>query len=843
MIKKCVRCINVLIIILLLSCNEEDKISSREYPLINTLPVSNITENGASFSAEITYRGGFEILSYGFAWSTAPNPVIASSERVIILGEPDGLTFSSQVNSSLKVENTYYVRPFVITKDYTVYGSTVKFLSLGANAPIINSIFPLSVHYRDTVTISGQNFSYLKSSVQVKLGDNPSKVVVTTDTLVQVIVSDEISSPSFNVQLSIQGNSTVSSELISFKPPEITSISNPNPVFGDTISINGKYFGFTADQNTVLLNETEVSPIFVGNDRLDISIPAVDKKFNISISNTASQSTTSPEITIPDPIIDSITPDSGFWGDEIVLKGENFGQIQGIAQFRCNGILAKMDSFSNTKIVASLPSDINNPIEIVLSVNSTLSNSISFYYLGPEVVGFAPEFGTWGDTIVLRGNNFSSNPTDNEVKMNDYSADILESSKDKITFKVPNELDSKSSAVTIEVNNLIEEASSFTLNDPVVESITPSELTDIDQSVTIRGANFNPIQANNSIQFNELSLEVLSSSPTDITVLLDELILDNPLVSEIVTGSFLINNSIGSDFSEDLRIDYTTAWRELPNRNFDNVTEIINDEGRTYLILNNTQIFEFNFSSNSWRFLTSFPGEVGYDGNRYRGSGFLIDDFLYYGMGLNARTGCSTNPNIVCPGLPMNDFWRYSISTNSWSKLNETPLSGNGITGFTVSGRSFIISDEGFYEYDSSDDTWMAKDNIPENFYSYNLLATVGEHEVFVYYTQLSEDRSIQKYDPINDTWTFLFSNPDFRYVEDMEIIDSNIYFTKLSFPIPGSNNYISELIRLNTITLETEALDLPEDQTVLIPCKRAGKLYFDGYNASDGFYVLDTQF
>lgn len=117
----------IMVATLLIECGEED-VSSREYPRLKTLPVTNITADGATFNAEITIRGSFEVLSYGFVWNTDKTPTVDSSEKIEVHENINTLRFSLHVTSALKEDEKYYYKAFLITDDYTVYGKELTFI-------------------------------------------------------------------------------------------------------------------------------------------------------------------------------------------------------------------------------------------------------------------------------------------------------------------------------------------------------------------------------------------------------------------------------------------------------------------------------------------------------------------------------------------------------------------------------------------------------------------------------------------------------------------------------------------------------------------------------------------
>ncbi|MEQ9167308.1 MAG: hypothetical protein RLO12_13715 [Fulvivirga sp.] len=72
--------LSVFILLLLVTCTKEDEVF-REYPRLKTLPVVDISEEGATFSAQILELGNQDIIEYGFVWGETENLSIENSER------------------------------------------------------------------------------------------------------------------------------------------------------------------------------------------------------------------------------------------------------------------------------------------------------------------------------------------------------------------------------------------------------------------------------------------------------------------------------------------------------------------------------------------------------------------------------------------------------------------------------------------------------------------------------------------------------------------------------------------------------------------------------------------
>jgi hypothetical protein len=120
---------NILLIsslIMLANCDEAD-ITSRPYPRIKTLPVTNISEEGVTFNAELISAEDFEVIEYGFIWGNQEELTISNSEVQSFFEVPTPSNFSFQLNTALDLNSVNYVRAYARTSEYIVYGVNEEF--------------------------------------------------------------------------------------------------------------------------------------------------------------------------------------------------------------------------------------------------------------------------------------------------------------------------------------------------------------------------------------------------------------------------------------------------------------------------------------------------------------------------------------------------------------------------------------------------------------------------------------------------------------------------------------------------------------------------------------------
>jgi uncharacterized protein (TIGR02145 family) len=94
-----------------------------DLPIVETIPVYNITATTASGGGEIKSNGCSSISARGVCWSTSPNPMIYDNKTND--GSETGSFTSTLIN--LEPNTTYYVRAYAINSIGTAYGQEISF--------------------------------------------------------------------------------------------------------------------------------------------------------------------------------------------------------------------------------------------------------------------------------------------------------------------------------------------------------------------------------------------------------------------------------------------------------------------------------------------------------------------------------------------------------------------------------------------------------------------------------------------------------------------------------------------------------------------------------------------
>ena len=667
-------------------------------PNVITQEVSNITDKGALFSATVDNVSQGEALEYGFVWSsTAQAPTI--SDETVILNPTVEPFYSIEITTRLESQVEYYVRAYIKTEEFIIYGNIVSFLSLGSSAPTITSIIPTDVYYGDTLSISGTNFSTVNGNNLIKTGGIRPPAVFTSDSLLKVVVQDSLAVSEFNVSVSVAGNIAESAQTISFKAPQINSLSKNEVVYGDTVELYGRYFGYRKELNTVKVNGLEVEPIETDSTKIRLVLPVTEKTFSISVTNSVNQTATSNELTTLDPVLVSLTPDEGFYGDQVEIQGENFGHIKEIIEVYFNDKKAIVVESSNESAVLVVPSNIENPVSMKMVVQEYEAGEVPFEFTDLEVSSFSPLEATWRDEVTITGINFSPKLEENSVAIDGYEAEIVSSTPTEIIVKIPDEVDSKNASIQVKrLNRSKNFVSDLIMKDPVFTSISMNEF-ELEDILTIQGNNFHPVESKNQSSINGKGLEIITVSSTEITLKSSISIVSNELISEKISGQIEIKNSIGSDFTDNVELVYTGPWTQLNSTGLTVKPGMSSSASASKIYTAYQDIMFYDPTSDSWTTETSIPAE-----ERTWSLFFNSGDDIVIGSGVGPVSG------------NLSDMLKYSTSSGLWESLQTPPFNGaNGVKGtagrhkpyHTVfNDKQLLINTHNFYEYLPQTDNW-----------------------------------------------------------------------------------------------------------------------------------------
>ena len=201
--------------------------------------------------------------------------------------------------------------------------------------------------------------------------------------------------------------------------------------------------------------------------------------------------------TVPAPQVTSITPTSGIVNTQVTINGTGFQDTKGSSYVTFNGITATTTTWSDTQIIANVPSSaITGPVQVWVN-NSTPSNQdVLFTMPNPVVVSVTPTSGKVDSPIQINGSGFGTTQGTSTITMNSLPIDVVTWSDTAIAAHIPTTATGGSILITeggVRSNSNI----NFNIPAPRITSISPTRGTAGTQ-VTVTGSGFGATQVGNN---------------------------------------------------------------------------------------------------------------------------------------------------------------------------------------------------------------------------------------------------------------------------------------------------------------------------------------------------------
>ncbi|GET22110.1 IPT/TIG domain-containing protein [Prolixibacter denitrificans] len=368
-----------LILLQLASC-EKDNSGSQPFPEVNTLDITNVSSEGATFNAEIKMRGQSPIERYGFVWSAIEHLDTTIMDKVILSDNIESGKFSATISSTLKEGETYAVYAFAKTGEYAVFGKSIQFKSLGSKGPVVTSFSPETGSWGDTITIRGKNFSYVGYENTVKLGTIQALVTSASDTLLTIRVPEKLIEDKVNLSVSIFGNTSIAPNMFNYLVPEITKIEPLNGSFGDTITISGNNFTNDIRYNKVFFGNVSAIITSFSNKEIKVIVPgALNQTLSsIKLESTGHQLVYGTQFRLDAPVVESYNPASATKpNQEITITGKNFNPVTQYNTVFIDGYQANITDATDTTLKVILPDEVIPFYQISRFANLSVSLSIA----------------------------------------------------------------------------------------------------------------------------------------------------------------------------------------------------------------------------------------------------------------------------------------------------------------------------------------------------------------------------------------------------------------------------------------------------------------------------------
>jgi hypothetical protein len=164
----------------------------------------------------------------------------------------------------------------------------------------ITSISPTSGRAGDTVTINGNNFSSSIDGNRVRFNNAGAIIISATPTKIKVKAA--LDGSTGNVTVSVGSSAAVTGPIFTYlNVPQVQFLSPYQGRAGDTINIQGYYFGGTPVANIVRFNGIQANTLSATGTNLKVIVPQGVTSGRVTVTVNGKTSTDNAQFTVNEP--------------------------------------------------------------------------------------------------------------------------------------------------------------------------------------------------------------------------------------------------------------------------------------------------------------------------------------------------------------------------------------------------------------------------------------------------------------------------------------------------------------------------------------------------------------
>jgi RHS repeat-associated protein len=367
--------------------------------------------------------------------------------------------------------------------------------------PVINTLSPTTGPVATQVTINGSGFGATVASSSVAFNGNNASIVSWSDTqVVATVPSAAITGP---VKVTVGGIASNTNVFFAVPAPQVTSISPTSGVVGAQVTINGSGFQSTVGSGSVRFNGSGATINSWSDTQIVAVVPNATTTGAVKVTVNSVASNQNVQFTVPNPVVSGVSPSSGPVGTQVQVNGVGFGATQGSNTVTFNNQAAAVTSWSDSQIVATVPSSATTGVVVVTEGGVASNANIYFTVPAPLITSISPASGGVGTQVTITGSGFQAsqgNPNLSYVTFNGSQATVVSWSNAQLVATVPANSGTGPAVVWadgVESNQNIV----FTMPNPIITGLVPSSSA-VGTQVQINGMGFGASQGSSTISFS-----------------------------------------------------------------------------------------------------------------------------------------------------------------------------------------------------------------------------------------------------------------------------------------------------------------------------------------------------
>lgn len=521
--------------VVLISCQKDEE-AIREFPRLMTLEVSDITTNGAKFTADVIAHGSNPIIEYGFVWGTRDNPSIEYSEIISKKAQPTDVSFSMLAEHALQEGYTYFVKAFAKNGDYITYGNVTSFISLGSKAPVITGFEPETGIVGDTIYITGKYFTNHKYDLKLKFNDHDASIYASSDSSIKARIP-QLTEIENEIKITVYEQQVIADKKFRVKSPEILSFSPTEGIIGETITINGNNFLIDNIEEKVMIGSAKAKVLYVSEHEIQLEAPKIDLiiphpslpnnevlQHKIKILNDIEVVESDDHFMYLFPEIIEINPTEGSSGDTIHISGNKFTSL-GYDQKLYFGPFEIDPIYIDENLIKLIVPGNLGVIEsafISLKIDNAIIYSNERYNLNNPNNGgnqvLLPNEATFGDIVIFYLEDIDGSTHDISIALTDVDAEITEIGVGYVKFRIPDENLYISEMITIRIGTYYQTFYELlTIKQPEISGVIPSIIS-YGETMTLLGSGFSPSTKYSYVSVQGVSVPISNATNNQVSI-------------------------------------------------------------------------------------------------------------------------------------------------------------------------------------------------------------------------------------------------------------------------------------------------------------------------------------
>ncbi len=375
--------------------------------------------------------------------------------------------------------------------------------ALTPDAGIIGTVF----------TLTGVHFGAAQGSSTLTVGGRAAVIHAWFSTAITAEVPAGLPLGAADVLLTVAGQpaNVRAMNLTQFPPPEIAQVTPGAATAGDSIALDGLYFG-AATQASLALGGIPLAADTWSPTRIEFTLPATIPAGVHPLTLVVEGVSANPVTLAVVPTVTSLSASSGSFGDVLVMQGSNFGATQGSSAIRLDGLSLTPDAWSDTEIRYTITAlDRGGLYDLTVTVGGFATVAQPFTIV--PVFAADVSAGVAGTSVHLTGGGFGVLQGDGVVAIGGQVLGVDTWSATDIDFTLPATLAAGAQTLQVTIGGVAGTALPFTVH-PDLRLLVPDPATGGDL-VQVSVTGFGPSASAGALYVDGIAMTPASWSPVE----------------------------------------------------------------------------------------------------------------------------------------------------------------------------------------------------------------------------------------------------------------------------------------------------------------------------------------